>query len=244
VHVVIAPDTFGGTLTALQAAAAISEGWLRGAPHDTVTAVPLSDGGPGFVDVIAAALPEAVLTPVTVEDPFGRPVPATLLSHDGVVYVESAQACGLHLIPPAERDLIRATTRGVGQLLAAALAMSPTKVVVGLGGSATHDGGRGAVEVLASTWPAGVELVIATDVDARLDEAAYFAAQKGASEEQLPVPPSSRPRPAPGNAQPRVVVPPVAWVSVCSASARPGCPASAWLPMSWACARSSPPPTW
>ena len=190
-HVVIAPDAFAGTLTALEAAAAIEAGWRRGAPHDTVTTIPLSDGGPGFVDVLAAALPEATLIPVTVDDPFARPTPGTLLVHaDPVhgltVYVESAQACGLHLVPAAERDLARASTTGVGQLLRAALQATPKRVVVGLGGSGTHDGGRGAVTELGTAWPAGVELLVATDVDARYDEASYFAPQKGATPEQIP----------------------------------------------------------
>ena len=190
VRVVIAPDSFGGTLSAAQAAAALAEGWLEGAPHDVVEQVPLSDGGPGFVDVLATAHPDAALIPVTVSDPLGRPVPATfLLTSDGTAYVESAQACGLHLLAAAERDPERTTTVGVGELLTAALAAGARTVVVGLGGSATNDGGRGAWEQLGGTWPEGVALVAASDVNAPLlghhGATAVFGPQKGASREGL-----------------------------------------------------------
>ena len=87
-----------------------------------------------------------------------------------------------------ERDPTGTTTRGVGELLAIARDLpGVTRVVVGLGGSATHDGGRGAVEALGSSWPAAVGLVIASDVDVPLTDVGYFAAQKGATEAQLPL---------------------------------------------------------
>jgi hypothetical protein len=81
VLVVIAPDSYGGTLSAVEAAAALGLGWSRGAPHDTLDLVPLSDGGPGFVDVLAGCLPEAQSLSVTVSDPLGRPTPAVVLLH-------------------------------------------------------------------------------------------------------------------------------------------------------------------
>jgi glycerate kinase len=104
VHVVIAPDSFTGTLTAAQAAEAIATGWRQTAPHDLVTLLPLSDGGPGFLDVLSWALPADQVETVmlTVADPLGREVPAAILVRtDGgrrTAYVESAQAAGLHLL--------------------------------------------------------------------------------------------------------------------------------------------------
>src|SRR5690606_22405461 len=109
VRVVIAPDCFTGTLTASQAAAAMAQGWAEGAPHDELVQVPLSDGGPGFLDVLAQGVADDGVETVvaTVQDPLGRPVPAMVLidrAAAGVVgavptaYIESAQAAGLHLL--------------------------------------------------------------------------------------------------------------------------------------------------
>jgi glycerate kinase len=150
-RVLVAPDSFGGTLSATEAAAAIAGGWSAGAPHGEVTVRPLADGGPGFVDALAAVLPGRRL-PVSVPDPRGRETAAELLVVDGpngrTAYVESAQACGLHLVPPTERHVRTAGTYGVGVLLAAAAEAGPTTVVVGLGGSATNDGGAGMLAAL------------------------------------------------------------------------------------------------
>jgi len=213
-RVVVAPDGFGGTLSALEAARAIAAGWSAAAPGDRLELAPLSDGGPGFVEVLAAALPDARLVPVEVEDPLARPVDALFLLDGTTAYVESAQACGLHLLAPAERDPTRTTTYGVGQLLAAARDAGATRVVVGLGGSATNDGGAGLLAALGVARldasgrrlpPGGaalrdlarldgmpdlaVELVAATDVDAPLlglhGASAVFGPQKGASREDV-----------------------------------------------------------
>jgi len=159
VHVLIAPDSFTGTLTAAQAAHAVADGWARHAPADRLELLPLSDGGPGFVDVLASALPGS-LELITVPGPLGGPTPAQVLlarpdgstggSTDGalVAYVESAQACGLHLVPPGRRDPGVTSTRGVGELVAAARAAGAGRVVVGLGGSGTNDGGAGLLAAL------------------------------------------------------------------------------------------------
>jgi glycerate kinase len=157
VHVVIAPDCFTGTLTAHQAAEAIAAGWRRAAPHDLLTLLPLSDGGPGFLDVLAGTLPQAQTLAVTVTDPLGREVPAALavVEADGrrTAYVESAQAAGLHLLDAGERNPAVTSTWGVGQLLDAALAEGATRIVVGLGGSATNDGGAGMLAALGVGSP-------------------------------------------------------------------------------------------
>lgn len=160
-RVVIAPDCFTGTLTAAQAAAAMAQGWAEGAPHDELVQVPLSDGGPGFLDVLAQGLADdGVKTVVaTVQDPLGRPVPAMVLidrAAAGVVgavptaYIESAQAAGLHLLDAAERDPTVTSTYGVGQLIEVALAEGAERIVVGLGGSGTNDAGAGMLAALGA----------------------------------------------------------------------------------------------
>jgi len=196
VRVLLAPDGFGGTLSPREAADAMAAGWRAAAPHDELDLAPLSDGGPGLVDVLAAALPGAVRREVVVSDPLGRPVCAAYLLDGSTAYVESAQACGLHLLAEAERDPGLTTTHGVGQLLLAALDAGASRIVVGLGGSATNDGGAGMLAALGVTGYGGdearlppggaalrglvrlaghpdprlaaVELVAATDVDSPL----------------------------------------------------------------------------
>jgi glycerate kinase len=200
VHVVIAPDCFTGTLTAQQAAQAMADGWREAAPQDLLTLLPLSDGGPGFLDVLGAARPDAETLAVTVADPLGREVPAALLVVEGgagrTAYIESAQSAGLHLLDAGERNPAVTSTWGVGQLLEAALATGASRIVVGLGGSATNDGGAGLLAALGVGRPgdlargglqlgelgddalagldavrgrfAGVELVLASDVESPL----------------------------------------------------------------------------
>ena len=154
-RVVVAPDCFTGTLTARQAAAAMVEGWTSFAPDDELDVVPMSDGGPGFVDSLAGSLAGQVLS-VTVTGPHRGPAPATVLLVDAArdpsglrsAYLESAQACGSHLVPVADRDTATASSTGVGELLLAAVEEGARRVVVGLGGSVTVDGGAGLLGVL------------------------------------------------------------------------------------------------
>jgi glycerate 2-kinase len=212
-RVLIAPDKFAGTLTAVEAADAIAAGWRQQRPGDELDRAPMADGGPGFVDVLHAAL-EGELLAATVTGPFGRPVPATILLVGDTAYVESAQACGLHLT--GREGAESATTLGVGQLVAAALDAQATTIVVGLGGSGTNDGGAGLLAALGAAadtpldagaagldgiggvdlGPArarleGVRLVAATDVDNPLTglfgATKVFGPQKGIPEERLPV---------------------------------------------------------
>jgi glycerate kinase len=183
-RVVVCPDKFAGTLSAVEAADAIRTGWLRGRPGDDVRCLPLSDGGPGFVEVLHANL-GGVLHDVQVRDPLGRPVAAQWLEAGGVAYVEAAQANGLALLAGEERDPWRTSSAGVGDLIADAW---PLPTVVGMGGSGTSDGGRGAVERLEARTVHS--LTLATDVDCPLlgpTGATYgFARQKGAREQDLP----------------------------------------------------------
>ena len=147
-RVLIAPDGFGGTLSPTQAADAIAAGWSAAAPRDALDLAPMSDGGPGFVEVLAAARPNGRQVMVTVEDPLARPVVASFLLDGATAYLESAQACGLALLAGGERDPTITTTYGVGQLLTAALDEGAGRIVVGLGGSATNDGGAGMLAAL------------------------------------------------------------------------------------------------
>ncbi|MFE9745894.1 glycerate kinase [Saccharothrix saharensis] len=186
-RVVIAPDCFGGTLTAREVAEAVAGGWRRTAPDDELRLCPLADGGPGFVDVLHAAL-GGTRHATTVTGPLGTPVEAVWLEHDGCAYVESAQACGLHLIPADERarSAETATTRGVGELLNAAGDAGVHTIVVGLGGSGTTDGGAGLRE---TARPVTARLVAAADVENLLlgphGAARTFGPQKGASPEAV-----------------------------------------------------------
>jgi glycerate 2-kinase len=215
VRVVIAPDGFGGSLTASEAADAIATGWRRHRPDDELVTVPLSDGGEGLLDVVAG--PRDTWVTVEVAGPQGHPVDAAfLLREDGSAIVESARACGLHLVPEDRRTPRLATTYGVGQLLDAAREHGARRILLGLGGSATVDGGAGALTGLgfrltvadgsglkigaedlgrvagaAPGWAAdwsGTEVVLLADVRTRLlDAGRLFGPQKGATEEELPM---------------------------------------------------------
>ena len=202
VRVLLAPDSFGSSLSPAAAAAAMAAGWRTGAPHDELDVCPLADGGPGFLETVHAALGGERL-PVVVPGPLGDPVPATVLLVGGTgggpatAYVEAAQAVGLALVAPERRDPGVTTSVGLGVLLAAARATGASRVVVGLGGSATNDAGAGALVGLGLADPsgrlaaggdaltaataddligladlraqwAGIELVVACDVDVPL----------------------------------------------------------------------------
>jgi glycerate 2-kinase len=153
VRVLVAPDGFTGTLTASQAAQALAEGWSAARPGDDVELCPLSDGGPGYVAVLHEALGGRLLD-VAARGPLGAPATAAvLLAPDGTAHVESAQACGSALVPAAQRDALAASTGGVGQLLAAARDAGAERVLVGLGGSGTTDGGAGMLAALGAGPP-------------------------------------------------------------------------------------------
>ncbi len=164
----IAPDKFAGTLSAVEAAAAIAAGWRRTSPGDELVEVPLADGGPGFVDVLHAVL-GGELVQRRVTGPLGSPVDASVLLVGDTAYVESAQACGLHLVPEP-RDPRTTTTYGVGELVLAARDVGARRIVLGLGGSGTNDAGAGLLAAL------GAEAV---DVDGH-DATALLAAGGGA----------------------------------------------------------------
>jgi glycerate 2-kinase len=180
--VLVAPDSFKGTFSAREAAAAIADG-LRGAGRETHE-LPVADGGEGTMDVLVSALGGDVRT-VTASDPLGRRVEASFaLLPDGSAVVEMAQASGLGLVAEGERDAWAASTRGTGELIAAAVEAGAAPIVVTVGGSATTDGGAGALEALneaglgASALP---DIEVVCDVRVPFEDAPrIFAPQKGA----------------------------------------------------------------
>jgi glycerate kinase len=199
-RVLIAPDCYGASLTAVQAAEAIADGWRQSRPDDELTLAPQSDGGPGFVDVLVGRL--GARRTLRVSGPLTAEVDADWVfdGDSGTAYIECAQACGLALLggPPSVQTALAAHSRGVGQLIAAAVAAGARRIVVGLGGSACTDGGRGMIEALAAApgstrsnsldaareLLADVELIAATDVEHPLlgpmGAAQVFGPQKGA----------------------------------------------------------------
>jgi len=176
------PDKFRGTLSAARAAAAIARG-LRRAGFDPVGEVPLADGGEGTLDALLSARGGSRRT-VRVTGPLGEAVDAEYgLLPDGTAVVEMARASGLALVE--RKDPLRASTRGTGELIAAARRAGSRRILVGVGGSASTDGGLAAVEALG--WSlGGIEVTVACDVDtAFLDCARVYGPQKGAGEAEI-----------------------------------------------------------
>ncbi len=179
--VLAAPDTFGGRATAAEVAAAV--GRAAGAAGWACDEAPVSDGGEGFLDAFGGRLHRA-----RVRGPLGEAVTAEWRMRESTAVIEMAQASGLDLVGGTEwNDPMRASTAGVGDLIAAAVAARARKVVVGVGGSASIDGGLACLEVLRPhSRLSGVELVVACDVTTRFVEAAEeFAPRKGASPAQV-----------------------------------------------------------
>jgi glycerate kinase len=180
-RVVVAPDKFKGTASARELTAAIV-GALVDAGHDAV-ATPMADGGEGFLDVLGGSNRTD-----TVTGPLGDPVDAPWRISRGVAVIEMAAASGLMLVDgPDENDPVAASTYGTGELISLAVESGARRVLVGVGGSATTDGGIGALRALHPTQRfRGIELVVACDVRTRfVDAADVFAPQKGASPAQV-----------------------------------------------------------
>jgi len=148
-RLIIAPDSFKGSLSASQAAAAMAAGALQADPDAEVIKLPLADGGEGTVDALVSATGGTFVTQ-RVCGPLGEEVDATYgLSGDGqTAFVEMAAAAGSGLVPPEKRDPLLTTTYGVGELMLAAAGRGARTIVVGVGGSATNDGGAGTAQAL------------------------------------------------------------------------------------------------
>ena len=180
-HIVAAPDKFRGTATAAQIADAIAQAASQAGA--TVDAAPMADGGEGTLEVVGGAN-----RTTTVTGPLGDPVDAPWRLHRHTAVIEMARASGLALVGGGEaNDPVGATTYGTGELIDAAIERGARRVLVGVGGSATTDGGLGALRALYPTQRLkGVELAVACDVRTRFIEAAeVFGPQKGASPTQV-----------------------------------------------------------
>jgi len=145
--VLVAPLEFKGSLTAGQAARAIEAGVRAGWPEAELRVIPLADGGPGTADALVDALGGTWHT-AWAHDALGRPLQAQWASWPGGAIVEMARASGLTLLAPAERDARVTTTLGTGELIVDALETGVPSLLVGVGGSATNDGGAGALAAL------------------------------------------------------------------------------------------------
>jgi glycerate kinase len=160
-RILIAPEEFKGTLTAVEAAQIISSAVARRLPQAILDLAPIADGGPGTVAAVLGATGGSPRV-TSVHDPLGRAVDATWGILDGgrSAVIESAAACGLVLLRPGERDPTRASSFGVGELVRAALDAGCSRLLLGVGGTATNDGGAGAASALGVKLldPAGREL--------------------------------------------------------------------------------------
>ena len=176
-RVLVAPDSFKGTFSATEVAAGLARG-LRSGGREAIE-LPVADGGEGTLDAILAALGGERRT-LTVSGPLGSPVEAAYgLLPDGSAIVESAQSSGLGLVPKADRDAWTASTHGTGELVAAAVREGASRVLVAVGGTASTDGGAGAVAALEGAEVSG--LVVLCDVRTPWEDAPrVFGPQKGA----------------------------------------------------------------
>jgi glycerate 2-kinase len=182
----VAPDSFKGTLSARQVAEAIGRGLERAGAEADLS--PAADGGEGTADVLVDAL-GGERTSARVHDPLGRPVDASfaLLRHGAMAVVEVAAASGLSLVAESERDPEDASSAGTGELIAAAVEAGAERILVAAGGSATTDGGDGAIKALqAAGGLHGARLEVLCDTTLPFERAAeVFAPQKGASPLQV-----------------------------------------------------------
>jgi glycerate kinase len=178
--VLVAPDSFKGTFTAPQVAGAIGDGLSDGGR--AVDLCPLADGGEGTAVTLGDALGGEVRT-AAVHDPLGRSIKAAYVLHGDHAYLDTAAASGLHLVEAAQRDAWAASTAGTGELIAAAVRAGARTVHLGVGGSATSDGGAGAVAALRAAGGLGdARLIVLCDVRSVYEDAArVFGPQKGAS---------------------------------------------------------------
>jgi glycerate 2-kinase len=176
-NVLVAPDSFKGTYSAREVAAALARGLRAGGLEAVV--LPIADGGEGTMDALGGEVRTA-----SVSDPLGRPVEArfSMLEDGRTAVVETAEASGLRLVAESERDSYAASTRGTGELIAAAVETGARSILLAVGGSATTDGGAGALEALDA---AGVDIPITVLCDVRSaweDAPRVFGPQKGADE--------------------------------------------------------------
>jgi glycerate 2-kinase len=214
--VLIAPDKFKGTLTALEVAQAVEAGWAQVRPQDEFLLTPMADGGTGTVDVVGSVVEDAELVTESVLDALGRPCRATwVYLPDGRALVEAAAATGVDMLRKDELNPGIASSYGTGQLIAAAVQAGSSQVLVGLGGTANVDGGTGMAVALGHRFlaadgspvmqgargmadivrvelasPLQSDVIIVSDVTNPLlgpdGAAAVYGPQKGARPEDIP----------------------------------------------------------
>ena len=197
--IIVAIDSFKGCLSSTEANAAATMGIMMKCPDAEVFQVPVSDGGEGWLDAFCGKF-GGELTRVSVSDPLMRPITACYLKQGDTAIVEIAQACGLPLLTPEERNPMRATSYGVGQLIVDAVRRGCKHFMVGLGGSACSDCGMGMLRAIIDafapngTWDdvaalRDVDFTIATDVTNPLcgenGAAHVYAPQKGATPDMV-----------------------------------------------------------
>jgi glycerate kinase len=214
--VLIAPDSFKGSLTSVEVARALADGWSRARPADTINLCPLADGGEGTLESVAAA-GGWTWQETTATDPLGRRIHARWLrSADGTrAVIEMAESSGLSRVAPGERDAVHATSAGLGDVICKVARSGVRDVIVGIGGSATTDGGFGMLVALTMDYsprsdhpPRGIpdvlEAVALLDLDVDLEKiglsvacdvnnpllgptgaAAVYGPQKGATPAQV-----------------------------------------------------------
>lgn len=189
-RILIAPDSFKGTLSAAEAAGAMRRGVLRAVPGVAVELIPVSDGGEGFLDVIVPRM-GGIFRVTEVSGPLpGQRVPARWGHFEGVGVIESAQAAGLMLIPTEKRDPRVTTTFGLGELIREMLDRLVRKFIVGIGGTGTNDGGAGCASALGAKFldasgrklPRGgaalarLDRILLGGLDRRLRESSFLVA--------------------------------------------------------------------
>jgi glycerate 2-kinase len=183
--VLVAPDSFKGTFSAVRVAEAIGRGLAEGGRP--VDLCPVADGGEGTADALRLALGGEPRS-AEVHDPLGRPIDAEfVLCGDGVAFVETAAASGLGLVADDERDPVAASTAGTGELLLAAADAGARTIYLGVGGSATTDGGAGALRAIEDAGGLdGARVIVLCDVRTVFEDAAkVFGPQKGADPETV-----------------------------------------------------------
>lgn len=151
-RVLAAPDSYKGSLTSIQVADAIALGWARARPDDIVDRCPISDGGAGLLDALRAADASWKQLPTASQDPLGQPVEGRYLRSGDRAVVELADASGLWRVATQERDPGAASTFGTGLTLAAAIGLGLRDIILGVGGSATTDGGSGLLAALGARF--------------------------------------------------------------------------------------------
>lgn len=151
-RILIVPDSFKGSLSSIQVGQQLQAGLQSVLPDAEFRLLPVADGGEGTVEAVASAAGGTFYT-ARVTGPLGHPVSARYaVLPDGTAVLEMAQASGLPLVPPALRDPGKTTTRGTGELMAAALDQGYRRLLIGIGGSATNDGGAGMARALGARF--------------------------------------------------------------------------------------------